>query len=61
MAFSLYEMRIVLASILARTELRPAPGPPIHVVRRGITMSASGGMPLIMERRWERGAAGRPV
>ncbi len=59
MHFSLYEMRIVLASILARTELRPAPGPPIHVERRGITMGTSRGMPLIVERRWERNAVGR--
>ena len=51
MAFATYEMKIVLATILARTELRAAPGKPVELVRRGITFAPSGGMPVVMTAR----------
>ncbi len=51
MAFASYEMKIVLATILARTELAAAPGKQVRLVRRGITFAPSGGMPIVVTRR----------
>ena len=48
-AFALYEMKIVLAQVLSRVVLRPAPGRTVRVVRRGITFAPSAGMPVILE------------
>jgi cytochrome P450 len=52
MAFASYEMKIVLATILARTDLAAAPGKKIKLVRRGITFAPSGGMPVVVTRRY---------
>lgn len=52
MAFASYEMKIVLATILARTDLAAAPGRAIKLVRRGITFAPSGGMPIVVTRRY---------
>ncbi len=46
-AFATYEMKIVLARVLARVTLRPDPRYTMRVVRRGITFAPSGGMPVI--------------
>jgi cytochrome P450 len=51
MAFALYEMKVVLASVLSRVELRAAPGYRMRVVRRSITVAPSRGMPVIVTRR----------
>ncbi len=51
MAFASYEMKVVLASLLAHVDLAPAPGARVRLVRRGITLAPSGGMPLIVTRR----------
>ncbi|MCC6876934.1 MAG: cytochrome P450 [Sandaracinaceae bacterium] len=51
MAFALYEMRIILATILANRSVRPAPGVRVHPERRNVTMTPSGGMPLVLSRR----------
>ena len=51
MAFASYEMKVVLASILAHVELASAPGARVRLVRRGITLAPSGGMPVIVTRR----------
>jgi cytochrome P450 len=51
MAFASYEMKVVLASILAHVELAPAPGARVRLVRRGITLAPSGGMPVLVTRR----------
>jgi cytochrome P450 len=57
MAFALYEMKMVLARVLARTTLVLAPTKPIHVVRRSITMTPSEGLRVRMtERRPPPGA-----
>jgi cytochrome P450 len=56
MAFALYEMKMVLATVLARTRLRAARSD-IKVVRRAITLTPSGGMPVIMESRRTRARA----
>jgi cytochrome P450 len=50
-AFALYEMRIVLSTILAGAELRIAPGYRLRVVRRNITWAPSDGMPVVLTRR----------
>ena len=47
MAFASYEMKIVLATILSRFDLGRAAGERIRVVRRGITLAPSGGMPIV--------------
>jgi cytochrome P450 len=52
MAFASYEMKIVLANILARADLAPAPGKKVKLVRRGITFAPSGGMPIVVTKRY---------
>ena len=51
MAFATYEMKIVLATILSRFELRPVPGAEVKLVRRGITFAPSAGLPVQARRR----------
>jgi cytochrome P450 len=51
MAFALVEMKIVLAEVLRRVELRAAPGYQVRVVRRSVTLAPSEGMPVVVERR----------
>jgi cytochrome P450 len=51
MAFALYEMKIVLASILARVTLRAAPGTRVTVVPKTFLFAPSGGMPVVVDRR----------
>lgn len=50
-AFATYEMKIVMAEILTRLELRAAPGYQARVIRRGIAFAPSAGMPLVIDRR----------
>ena len=45
--FAVYEMKIVLARILTRVELRPDPSHKVRTVRRGVTFAPSGGLPLM--------------
>jgi cytochrome P450 len=52
MAFASYEMKIVLANILARVDLAAAPGKKVKLVRRGITFAPSGGMPVVVTKRY---------
>ncbi len=54
MAFALYEMRIVLATVLGSLTVRAAPGYEPHLVRRGIAFAPSEGMPLLVEDRRTR-------
>jgi cytochrome P450 len=51
MAFALYEMKIVLAEVLSRVELRLATGYRMQQVRRSITLAPSRGMPVVVARR----------
>ncbi len=51
MAFALVEMKIVLAEVLSRVELRAAPGYQVRVVRRSVTLAPSEGMPVVAARR----------
>ena len=49
MSFALHEMRIVLAEMLARVRLKPVAGYRATVVRRGLTLAPSGGVPVVVE------------
>jgi cytochrome P450 len=51
-AFATYEMRIVLAEVLTRAELRVAPGYRARPVLRAVTVGPSRGMPVVLERRY---------
>ena len=51
MAFALVEMKIVLAEVLSRLELRTAPGYQVRVVRRSVTLAPSEGMPVVVTQR----------
>lgn len=51
MAFALYEMRVVLATMLARLRVSSAPGHSVRAARRGVTMAPTGGMPLVLTPR----------
>jgi cytochrome P450 len=51
MAFALFEMKVVLAEILSRVELRLATGYRMQTVRRSITLAPSRGMPVVVARR----------
>jgi cytochrome P450 len=51
MAFALYEMKIVLATLLARADFAIAPGYGVRVVRRNVTWVPSEGMPVVVTRR----------
>lgn len=53
MAFALYEMKMVLATILARVVLRLPRFGKVREVRRSITISTSEGMPVVLERKVE--------
>ena len=48
-AFATYEMKIVLARVLSRVILRPDPDHTVRVVRRGLLLGPSGGVPIIRE------------
>lgn len=51
MAFALYEMKVVLATILRRARLSLARGYVARVARRGITLAPSKGAPVVMHAR----------
>lgn len=51
MAFALYEMKVVLATVLAQAELALAPGYRPRVVRRNVTWAPSRGMPIVLRSR----------
>jgi len=50
-AFATYEMKVVLSRILARTELRAAPGARVRLVRRAVMFAPSNGVPVVLDRR----------
>jgi cytochrome P450 len=51
MAFALYEMKVVLATVLSRFDVARAPGERTHVVRRSISFAPSHEMPVVLTRR----------
>jgi len=60
MAFALYEMKMVLASTLARVSLRLAPDAHTRVVRRSITLTPPDGLPVIVSGKDPRRTAPTP-
>lgn len=50
-SFAIYEMKVVLATMLSRFRLHPAPGYRPKLVRRSITFAPSEGMPVVLRRR----------
>jgi cytochrome P450 len=50
-AFAQFEMRVVLATILQRAELRPGAASPQRMVRRNVTLSPREGTPAILAAR----------
>jgi cytochrome P450 len=58
MAFALFEMKVVLATLLAHARLRLAPGE-IKPAPRGFFIAPSGGLPVVYEGRLERPSAVR--
>lgn len=46
-AFATWEAKIVLARVLSRMSLRPDPGHSVRVVRRGLALGPSSGLPVI--------------
>jgi cytochrome P450 len=61
-AFSLYEMKLVLASILSRFELALADPRPVSPVRRGLTMAPAGDLKLVVKgQRQDKERLPQPV
>jgi cytochrome P450 len=52
-AFALYEMKMVLASILPRVDMRLA-GDVVKPVRRAVTIAPKGGLPIVVTARRSR-------
>jgi cytochrome P450 family 110 len=52
-AFATYQMKIVIAEILARVDLKPAPGYKASATRRGIAFAPSEGMPVVASAQSE--------
>jgi cytochrome P450 len=50
-AFATYEMKVVLAQVLSRVELRAAPGYRVRLIRRTVTFAPSGGVPVVVGAR----------
>ena len=50
-AFAVYEMKLILATILLQFELELIEKKPVNPVRRGITIVPSGGVPMIVKLR----------
>ena len=56
MAFALFEMRVVLQTVVPRARMHLADGPST-VTRRGITLAPSGGTRVVLEQREAKAAA----
>jgi cytochrome P450 family 110 len=50
MAFALFEMKVVMATVLSMTRMRLAV-PKVEVARRGFFLAPKGGPPTIVESR----------
>ncbi len=50
-AFATYEMKVVLAEVVRRVDLRIAPGYRMRVVQRAVTHAPVRGMPVVMDAR----------
>lgn len=59
-AFAMYEAKIVFAQLVQRLSMRLAPGAEVRRVRRGVTLAAADGLPVIVEAR-NAASAPRPT
>ncbi|MBD2606650.1 cytochrome P450 [Scytonema hofmannii FACHB-248] len=50
-AFSMYEMKLIIATILSNFQLALTDNNPVHPTRRGITIVPSGGVQMVVETR----------
>jgi cytochrome P450 len=50
-AFSMYEMKLIVATILSNFQLALTDNRPVHPTRRGITIVPSGGVPMVVKTR----------
>jgi cytochrome P450 len=57
-AFAMYEMKMVLASLVTRVDARLA-REDVKMARRSITLTPQGGLPIVVTRKRSRGAADR--
>jgi cytochrome P450 len=55
MAFAMYELKLVLATVLSRVRLRKARPEPARVVLRGFTFVPQGGTEVVVEALLDRG------
>jgi cytochrome P450 len=51
MAFAQYEMKVVLATVLSKLDLRLPPDSDVRPMRRAITIAPSDGTRVVMDRR----------
>jgi cytochrome P450 len=61
MAFALFEAKIVLATVMARADLRMAQATPIQTVRRGITLAPAHGTRVVLSGRASRARTAQPA
>ena len=61
MAFALFEMKLVLATVLSQYTLTLADNRPVQPTRRGITFAPSTGVKMVVKgkRQWEMGNGGK--
>jgi hypothetical protein len=57
--FAEYEMRVVLARIVAQLDLELAPGAEVKAAQRGFTVAPSDGVPVLVQRRNPNSAINR--
>jgi unspecific monooxygenase len=51
MAFAMYEMKIVLGTMLRHVRMRTTDRPAIRPVRRGVTIAPDGGTPITLDAK----------
>ena len=56
-AFATYQMKIVIAEILSRVDLKPVPGYKARATRRGIAFAPSDGLPVVATQSLKRETA----
>jgi cytochrome P450 len=60
-SFALYEMTVVLATLVARAELRLASAIPPPPRRRGVVLAPKGGVEVVLTAHTPAGATGLPA
>ncbi|MCC5664118.1 cytochrome P450 [Nostoc sp. CHAB 5784] len=59
MAFALFEMKVVLATVLSRSQMELADSKPVQPVRKGFLFSPAGGVQMVVTGRREQNQAVR--